>query len=34
MDPAKRWYSSAVSRAPLALRLRAGNANLVLVDGI
>jgi uncharacterized protein (DUF1330 family) len=34
MDHAKRWYSSEEYREPLAMRLRAGRANLVMVDGI
>jgi uncharacterized protein (DUF1330 family) len=34
MDHAKRWYRSEEYREPLAMRLRAGRANLVMVDGV
>jgi len=34
MDHAKRWYDSEEYREPLAMRLRAGHANLVMVDGV
>jgi uncharacterized protein (DUF1330 family) len=34
MEQAKRWYHSEEYREPLAMRLRAGRANLVMVDGI
>ena len=34
MDHAKRWYRSEEYREPLAMRLRAGRANMVMVDGV
>ncbi|MGH7413606.1 MAG: DUF1330 domain-containing protein [Candidatus Rokuibacteriota bacterium] len=34
LEQAKRWYDSEEYREPLAMRLRAGRANLVMVDGI
>ena len=34
MDQAKRWYHSEEYREPLAMRLRAGHANMVMVDGV
>jgi len=34
MEQAKRWYDSEEYREPKALRLRAGRANLVMVDGV
>jgi uncharacterized protein (DUF1330 family) len=34
LEQAKRWYHSEEYREPLAMRLRAGRANLVMVDGI
>jgi uncharacterized protein (DUF1330 family) len=34
MDHAKRWYDSEEYREPLAMRLRAGHANLVMVEGV
>lgn len=34
MDHARRWYDSEEYREPLAMRLRAGHANLVMVDGV
>ena len=34
MEQAKRWYDSEEYREPKALRLRAGTANLVMVEGI
>jgi uncharacterized protein (DUF1330 family) len=34
MDQAKRWYSSEEYREPLAMRLRAGRANMVMVEGV
>jgi uncharacterized protein (DUF1330 family) len=34
MDHAKRWYDSEEYREPLAIRLRAGHANMVMVDGV
>jgi len=34
MEQAKRWYASEEYREPLAMRLRAGRTNLVMVDGI
>jgi uncharacterized protein (DUF1330 family) len=33
MDHAKRWYDSEEYREPLAMRLRAGRTNLVMIDG-
>ena len=34
MEQAKRWYDSEEYREPKAMRLRAGRANLVMVEGI
>jgi len=34
MEHAKRWYHSEEYREPLAMRLRAGRANFVMVDGV
>ena len=34
MDQAKRWYHSEEYREPLAMRLRAGHANMVMVEGV
>jgi uncharacterized protein (DUF1330 family) len=34
MEQAKRWYASEEYREPLAMRLRAGRTNLVMVDGV
>jgi len=34
MEQAKRWYDSEEYREPKAMRLRAGSANLVMVEGI
>ena len=34
MEQAKRWYDSEEYREPKALRLRAGRANLVMVEGV
>jgi uncharacterized protein (DUF1330 family) len=34
LDQAKRWYASEEYREPLAMRLRAGRANMVMVEGI
>ena len=34
MDQAKRWYDSEEYRAPKAMRLRAGRANLIMVEGV
>jgi uncharacterized protein (DUF1330 family) len=34
MEQAKRWYDSEEYREPKAMRLRAGNANLVMVEGV
>ena len=34
MDQAKRWYDSEEYREPKAMRLRAGHANLVMVEGV
>ena len=34
LDQARRWYDSEEYREPLAMRLRAGRTNLVMVEGI
>ena len=34
MEQAKRWYDSEEYREPKAMRLRAGKANLVMVEGV
>jgi uncharacterized protein (DUF1330 family) len=34
LEQAKRWYASEEYREPLAMRLRAGRTNLVMVDGL
>jgi uncharacterized protein (DUF1330 family) len=34
MEQAKRWYDGEEYREPKALRLRAGHANLVMVEGV
>lgn len=34
MEQAKRWYDSEEYREPKAMRLRAGRANLVMVEGM
>lgn len=34
LEQAKRWYHSEEYREPLAMRLRAGHANLVMVAGV
>jgi uncharacterized protein (DUF1330 family) len=34
MEQAKRWYDSEEYREPKAMRLRAGTANLVMVEGV
>jgi uncharacterized protein (DUF1330 family) len=34
MEQAKRWYHSEEYREPLAMRLRAGHANMVMVEGV
>jgi uncharacterized protein (DUF1330 family) len=34
MEQAKGWYDSEEYREPKAMRLRAGNANLIMVDGV
>jgi uncharacterized protein (DUF1330 family) len=34
MDQAKCWYDSEEYREPKAMRLRAGRANMVMVDGV
>jgi uncharacterized protein (DUF1330 family) len=34
MDQAKRWYDSEAYREPRAMRLRAGRANMVMVEGV
>ena len=34
MDQAKRWYDSEEYREPKAMRLQAGRANMVMVEGV
>ena len=34
LEQAKRWYHSEEYREPLAMRLRAGRANLIVVEGV
>jgi uncharacterized protein (DUF1330 family) len=34
MDAIRRWYDSEDYREPKALRLKAGRANLVIVEGV
>jgi uncharacterized protein (DUF1330 family) len=34
MDHARRWYDSEEYREPLAMRLKAGHAKLVMVEGV
>jgi len=34
MEQAKRWYDSEEYREPKAMRLQAGRANMVMVDGV
>jgi uncharacterized protein (DUF1330 family) len=34
MEQARRWYDSEEYREPKAIRLRAGRANLVFVEGV
>ena len=34
MDHAQRWYDSEEYREPKAMRLKAGTANLVMVEGL
>jgi uncharacterized protein (DUF1330 family) len=34
MEQARRWYDSEEYREPKAMRLRAGRANMVMVDGV
>jgi uncharacterized protein (DUF1330 family) len=34
LEQAKRWYHSEEYREPLAIRLRAGRANLIMVEGV
>jgi len=34
LEQAKRWYDSEEYREPKAMRLRAGRANLVMVEGV
>ena len=34
MEQARRWYDSEEYREPKAIRLRAGRANLVMVEGV
>jgi uncharacterized protein (DUF1330 family) len=34
LEQAKRWYRSEEYREPLAMRLRAGRANLIMVEGV
>jgi len=33
-EQAKRWYDSEEYREPKAMRLRAGRANLIMVEGV
>jgi uncharacterized protein (DUF1330 family) len=34
MEQAKRWYDSEEYREPKAMRLRAGRANVIMVEGV
>ena len=34
MGQAKRWYDSEEYREPKAMRLRAGRANMIMVEGV
>jgi uncharacterized protein (DUF1330 family) len=34
LEQAKRWYDSEEYREPRAMRLRAGRANMIMVDGV
>jgi uncharacterized protein (DUF1330 family) len=34
MEQAKRWYDSEEYREPKAMRLQAGRANMVMVEGV
>jgi uncharacterized protein (DUF1330 family) len=34
MEQAKRWYDSEEYRDPKAMRLRAGRANMIMVEGV
>ena len=34
LDHAKRWYDSEEYREPKAMRLRAGRANMIMVEGV
>ena len=34
MEQAKRWYDSEEYREPKAMRLRAGRANMIMVEGV
>jgi uncharacterized protein (DUF1330 family) len=34
LEQAKRWYDSEEYREPKAMRLRAGRANLIMVEGV
>jgi uncharacterized protein (DUF1330 family) len=34
LDAIRRWYDSEEYRGPKALRLKAGHANLVIVEGV
>jgi uncharacterized protein (DUF1330 family) len=34
LEHAKRWYACEEYREPLAMRLRAGRTNMVLVEGV
>ncbi len=34
MEQARRWYDSEEYREPKTMRLRAGRANMVMVDGV
>jgi uncharacterized protein (DUF1330 family) len=34
MEQARRWYDSEEYREPKAMRLRAGRANMIMVEGV
>jgi uncharacterized protein (DUF1330 family) len=34
LEQARRWYDSEEYREPKAMRLRAGRANLIMVEGV
>jgi uncharacterized protein (DUF1330 family) len=34
LEQAKRWYDSEEYREPKAMRLRAGRANMIMVEGV